>query len=270
MVLIVEDTYGSRYLKDTSVVVSTSSSSSDANRYSYSSESAYDKKQRKFGYRKRTRTIYAIDVGMNNYINEDGTFPDETSALYAVRPWGSWYVGLVFLFKTNVTGAFNLEWGGGIDWYTFKYQNDRTRMEKDDFGVNFYEDPTVNISPIKSKLSITYLNLRLIPMLDFTRSDEWGRDRLWNDNIGGGFRIGIGPYIAYRIDSWSKYTYRESNNKNKVHDKDNFYLNNIRYGARFQIGFRGIDLFATYDLNSLYSDQKNTPDVNAFAFGFTL
>ncbi len=264
--LIVEDEYGSRYLKDTSIVVSTTSSGG------YSSSSYDDSKKSRYNRRKRTRNLYNIDFGMNNYINPDGSFPDETNELYTVRPWGSWYVGFAFLLKTQVAGPFYVEWGGGIDWYTFKFQNHRTRMDKDDLGVNFTEDMTPNISPIKSKLSVTYLNLRLIPVFDFSRSDGWGRgrDRLWNENIGNGFRFGVGPYVGYRIDSWSKYTYREENTKKKNHFKDNYYLNNIRYGLRGQIGFKGIDIFATYDFSSLYSDQKDTPDIHAFTFGFTL
>ncbi len=255
--LIVADEYGDRYLKDTTVVVKSTSQFDDS-------------KETKYRYRKRTRNFYNIDFGMNNYLEEDGKFPDENNALYTVRPWGSWYIGLVALFKTNVAGPFYLEWGGGIDWYTFKYQNNRTRMSKDDNGVNFTVDQTPNISPIKSKLSITYLNLRFIPVLDFSTSRRWGNDRLWNSNIGSGFRIGVGPYVGYRIDSWSKYTFREEGTKKKSHDKNNYYLNNFRYGVRAQVGFKGIDLFATYDLNSLYSDTKNTPNLNAFTFGFTL
>lgn len=259
--LVVEDEYGTRYLKDTIVVVK--------NTYSESSYDS-DSRKRKNRYHKRTRSLYNIDIGMNNYLKEDGTFPDESNELYTVRPWGSWYIGLAFLFKTNVAGPFNLEWGGGIDWYNFKYQNSRTRMDKDDLGVNFFEDVTPNISPIKSKLSATYLNLRFIPVFDFSKSDSWGRDRLWNENIGNGFRIGFGPYVGYRIDSWTKYTYREEGTKKKNHNKDNYYLNNVRYGVRVQVGFRGIDLFGTYDLNSLYTENKDTPNLNAFTFGFTL
>jgi len=259
--LIVEDEYGSRYLKDTTVVVRSTS---------YNDSKQDDSKKSKYRYKKRTHNLYNIDFGMNNYLNEDGSFPDENNELYTVRPWGSWYIGLNFLFKTNIAGPFYIEWGGGIDWYNFKYQNNRARMDKDDLGVNFTEDPTPNTSPIKSKLSIAYLNLRFIPVFDFSKSRSRGRDRLWNENVGNGFRFGVGPYLGYRIDSWTKYTYREGGNKKKNHFKDNYYLNNVRYGIRLQLGFRGIDLFGMYDLNSLYSDQKNTPNLNAFTFGFTL
>ena len=121
-----------------------------------------------------------------------------------------------------------------------------------------------------SKLSIAYINARFIPVFDFSRSGRRNRDRLWNQNIGNGFRFGIGPYAAYRIDSWTKYRYREDGDKRKPKEKSNYYLNNFRYGARAQIGWKGIDLFVNYDLNELFIETKDTPNLNAFSFGFTL
>lgn len=254
VILVVDDEFSDYYLKDTR-------------------EEIYEKKKERtseFHYKKRTKTFWNIDLGMNNYLEEDGSFPDEQNAPYTVRPWGSWYIGFFSIFKTRVAGPLFLEWGGGIDWYTFKYENTRIRMSKNDTGVDFAEDPRPDISPVKSKLSVTYLDARFIPVLDFSKKRGWLRDRLWNEDIGSGFRIGFGPYVGYRIDSWSKYTFRENNKKEKRHDKSNYYLNNFRYGARLQVGFKGVDLFVNYDLNKLYSDSKDTPGVNAFTFGFTL
>ncbi len=254
VILVVDDEFSDYYLKDSPGEIHEEKTG----------------KISKFHYTKRTRTFWNIDLGMNNYLEDDGSFPDEQNAPYTVRPWGSWYIGLFTIFKTRVAGPLYLEWGGGIDWYTFKYQNARIRMNKNDTGVDFTEDTRPDISPIKSKISITYLDARFIPLLDFSNKRGWGRDRLWNEDIGNGFRIGFGPYVGYRIDSWSKYTFRENNNKVKRHEKSNFYLNNFRYGGRFQVGFKGVDMFVTYDLNKLYSESKDTPGVNAFTFGFTL
>ena len=137
-------------------------------------------------------------------------------------------------------------------------------------GLDFTEDPRPDISPIKSKTSIAYLNARVIPVFDFTSRGSRINDRLWNENVGRGFRFGVGPYVAYRIDSWTKWTFRQSNDKQKEREKNNYHLENVRYGVRGQIGFRGVDIFVTYDLNKLYVEDKDTPEVNAFAFGITL
>lgn len=261
--LLVEDEFGERYLKDTAIVVESRIQQEDEDDYEAR------RKERERRYRRRTRNFYNIDLGMNNYL-EDGSFPDESNALYTVRPWGSWYINFSTLFKTNVVGPLYIEWGGGLDWYSFKFENTRTSITKTDQGLVFDEDPRPEINPIKSKLSAAYLNARFITVLDFSKGGYRDHDRLWNSNIGGGFRIGFGPYIAYRIDSWSKMVYKIDGDKKRPKEKSNYYLNNLRYGARAQIGWKGVDIFATYDISELFTDAKDTPKLNAFTFGFTL
>jgi len=276
LTLVVEDEYGSRYLKDTMIVVDSGLEKDRETRWSDDEEDENDdydyeqrQKERERSYRKRTRNYYNIDIGMNNYL-EDGGFPDQSNALYTVRPWGSWYVGVFSLFKTNIAGPLNLEWGGGIDWYSFKFENARTRISKTDAGLDFTEDMSTSINPQMSKLSAAYISARFIPVFDFSRSGRRDRDRLWNSNIGSGLRFGIGPYAAYRIDSWTKTRYTEEGDKQKPREKSNYYLNNFRYGARAQVGWKGVDIFVNYDMNELFTDSKDTPNLNAFSFGFTL
>lgn len=266
--LVVDENFGERYLKDTVVVVETRIEDNEDEDEDYDYEARERERERR--YRKRIRNYFLIDIGMNNYLEEDGSFPDESNALYTVRPWGSWYIGLATIFKTNVVGPLYLEWGGGIDWYSFKFENHRTRITKTDLGLDFTEDPRPDINPLMSKLSAAYINARIVPVFDFSRRGRRDSDRLWNSNIGSGLRFGLGPYVAYRIDSWTKYRYKEGSDKKRQKEKSNYYLNNLRYGARAQIGWKGIDLFVNYDMNQLFIDTRDTPNLNAFSFGFTL
>ena len=61
----------------------------------------------------------------------------------------------------------------------------------------------------------------------------------------------------------------EGSDKVKTHTHDNFYLNNLRYGLRLQLGLRGTDIFFNYDMNDLFIENKG-PKLNAFSFGITL
>lgn len=213
---------------------------------------------------KRTRHSFNIDLGLNNYL-QNGKFPDETNALYTARPWGSWYLGLTSVQHTPVAGKLFIEWGLGMSWYTFKFENDNVVMSKDENGVVFAEDldPARNYS--KSKLSMSFVNAYFIPMLDFGGRGD--KTRFWDSN-GSKFRIGIGPYAGYRIGSHSKVIYKEDGDKEKDKNKDNFYLQNFRYGVRVQLGIRSTDLFFNYDLNELFTtSQPNNPKLNAFSFG---
>jgi len=213
------------------------------------------------------RTYHSInfDIGTNNFITPNQQFPNSNNELYSVRPWGSWYVGINSIERTRLSRRFFLEWGGGISWYNFKFETDNIRISKDDNGVIFSEDQR-DVNFIKSKLTVTYLNISAVPVLDF--SGRGRRPMVWNGGGGGSFRIGLGPYAGYRIDSYSKLVYKEDGDRHRERDHDNYYLNNIRYGLRLQIGFRATDLFFNYDLNELFATNKG-PKLNAFSFGLT-
>lgn len=209
----------------------------------------------------RTWQSFNFDFGTNNWLS-DGSFPDNSDELYAVRPWGSWYIGLASIQRTRLAKKFFLEWGIGVNWYNFKFQDDNVLIVKDENGTQFVED-TRDVSFKKSKLTASYLTASIIPVVDF--GDNSRKARIW-DGYRNSFRIGLGPYIGYRIESHSKLVYKTDDDKEKDKDHDNFYLNNIRYGLRLQLGYRSTDLFLNYDLNEMFVTGKG-PSLNAFSFG---
>ena len=207
----------------------------------------------------RTWQSFNLALGTNNYLS-DGKFPDADNALYSVRPWGSWYVGLSSIQRSRMSKKFFLEWGIGVDWYNFKFQKDNVLIQKDDNGISFVEDPR-DVDFKKSKLTASFVTATLIPVFDFGENSR--KSRFWEG--GNSFRIGLGPYVGYRIASHSKLVFKDDG-KEKEKNHDSFYLNNFRYGARLQIGYRSTDLFFNYDLNELFAAGKG-PKLNAFSFG---
>lgn len=215
-----------------------------------------------------SRHSFNFDFGTNNFL-EDGDFPDASGAQHAVRPWGSWYIGLNSVQRTRITNKFYIEWGVGASWYNFKFQDDATIITKDlnDVkGVYFEQDPreaSNDVSFIKSKLTASYINVSMVPMIDVGGYHR--KARFWDSNHSA-FRLGVGPYAGYRIGSHTKLVYKEDGNREKDKDRDNFYLNNFRYGVRVQLGIRSTDFFFNYDLNELFVTNKG-PKLNAFSFG---
>ena len=230
----------------------------------YHTDNDYDNDNDRHDRRRRHRTTHSFnfDMGLSNYL-DDGKFPDEEGEAYAVKPWGSWYFGLSSVQRTRFTNKFYLEWGLGVSWYDFKFQNDNTMVVKDDSEVDF-EENFDDVSFVKSRMEITYLHASTVPMFSF---GETRGSRKWR-TYNSGFRIGAGPYVAYRVGSSTKQVYKEDGDKQKVKNKDSFYLNNVRYGLRLQIGFKSADFFFNYDLNELYVTGKG-PKLNAFSFGIT-
>ena len=232
-----------------------SGSSQSSRNYNSNSSSRYR--------RQGTHSTMMFDFGLNNYVT-NGTFPDETDELYAVKPLASWNVALGVTNTTRIAGPLFLEWGTNVNWYNFKFQNARTRMDKTDEGIDFYEDMDV-VDPRKSKLVVPYLNAQLVPMLQFGKARRDGWFPLDRDE-NSGFRIGAGAYAGYRVGSRHKYVVKDEGDRERTKNKTNYYVNNWRYGVRFQLGFRSFDFYANYDLNELFVEGKG-PELNAFSFG---
>lgn len=221
----------------------------------------------------KTRHHLEFDLGMNNYLDSNNEFPGANNEQYTVRPWGSWFAGINSNFRTRIAGPVALQWGGGISWYNFKFEDHRTRLERTADELQFNREASGDINTHKSKLTATYLNLNLVPMLDFRYStkrvrDSDGQTRVVRSYKSDAFRIGLGGYAGYRISSYAKYKYDDGKTR-KERDHDSFYINNFRYGMRLQLGFKGVDLFANYDLNNLFNANR-APELNAISFGITL
>ena len=90
-----------------------------------------------------------FEYGLMNFLS-DGEFPS-SSDLYQVKPIASTYVGLNWNHVSYVTGALYLDWGAGLTWYNYKFENAATRLDPNGGELNFIEDLNIN-SAIKSKL----------------------------------------------------------------------------------------------------------------------
>jgi hypothetical protein len=212
---------------------------------------------------RRTRHSFNMDFGMNNYIGKDQV-PDFEP--YTVKQWGSWFVALNTTERTRLGRVSFLEWGAGVSWYNFKYENESIVMSMDSLGVN-YAPALDDVDYVKSKLTAAYINAFLIPVFDFGGNSR--KAMFFDGHHSEGFRFGLGPYVGYRIDSYTKNVIKIDGDKHKDRNHQNFYLDNVRYGLRLQIGFRDCDVFVNYDLNELYTEGKG-PRLNAFSFGITL
>ncbi|WP_421890787.1 hypothetical protein [Marinoscillum sp.] len=288
-----QDDNGKKYLKDTTIIFGEGSSAKtkikignmellvDADEWEdLDDEWDDDLPVRKYHYEEesidRTRHYFNIDFGLNNWM-EGNSFPDENNEPYAVKPWGSWYFGLNSVNRTWISGPLFLDWGMGVSWYNWKMQEAATIIEKGDTNIEFNAAPA-SYSSIKSKLTAPYLNVTMVPMLDFAK----GRRKVKNLERGSisfrtykkqGIRFGAGGYAGYRLGGSTKYVYTENNKKEKNKNSGNYYLSNFRYGIRAQVGYKGLDLFAMYDLNEVFASGRGpagSQGMNAITFGITL
>jgi hypothetical protein len=205
---------------------------------------------------RRTESEFVIDLGFNNLIL-DGQFPTDTP--YELRTWGSRNIALGYIFKSRVGGRrspLDLTYGLEFSAHNFMFDsNDRIRRGDE----QIFFQPTGE-SLRKNKLTVLYLSLPVMPLLDF-RHPGWG-----------GLRLGLGGYAGYRLSTYSKIVYFEDGNRVRNRERNNFFVNDFRYGLVGQIGYRGISLFVKYDLNPLFRDNRGLDgaDINAISFGIRL
>ncbi|SMG40312.1 Outer membrane protein beta-barrel domain-containing protein [Marivirga sericea] len=197
-----------------------------------------------------------FSIGLNNYLNSNNQFPDTDNKDFALDPLTSWTYGIHSNHKISVSPYLKFNFQLGLLWNNFALADNNYQFIKGPEQVELLNNDLArpDINPSRSKLNITYLNLNVVPMFHFGKSSN-------------AFRIGAGPFGSYRIASKSKFKY-DDNGKDVV--KNNFHINNWKYGLKAQVGWKGVDLFATYDLSPVFIEDRG-PEANyplrAISFG---
>ena len=227
-----------------------------------SDEEYKTRRKREQRFFRSTRNIWNVEIGLTNWL-ENGEFPNDTDAPYAIRSWAPWYLGLSSNYLSPIGGPFFVKWGFGVTWSNFKFQDDDILLIEDAEAVSFVPaDPS--LEALRSKLNVVHLNVTAVPMLDFGESRTRNRRGRWRSKSNA--RVGLGGYVGYRIGSSTKFVFKENGDKERDRTRDNFFLSNVRYGMRLQFGYRAFDLFANYDLNEVFVAGRG-PELNAFSFG---
>ena len=204
---------------------------------------------------KTFRTYSTIDIGINNLI-ENGGFPTSDQP-YAAKGWGSWNVGLNWMASQKISNGFYWDFGLGIQWYNFKFENRDIQAVRGNESIDFLERNDVD--GMKSKISASYLTAMTLFKLDFGKMDGEGKR---------GLQVAAGPYVGYRLGGRSKFVYEEIGGSGRRKDTENtgLYLQNLRYGIRGEVGVGRVKFYTTYDLNELFQEGKG-PSVTPIAFG---
>lgn len=197
-----------------------------------------------------------FSMGLNNYINSSNQFPDTDNKNFSLDPLTSWTYGIHSNHKISVSPYVKFNFQLGVLWNNFALADNSYQFTKGPEQVELLDNniSRPEINPRRSKLNITYLNLNVVPMFHFGKSSD-------------AFRIGAGPFGSYRIASKSKFKYDD---KGKDVVKNNFHINNWKYGLKAQVGWKGVDLFATYDLSPIFIEDRGPEadyPLRAISFG---
>ncbi len=171
----------------------------------------------------------------------------------ALKPLGSRYVALGYGASLRLSEgrntALRFRTGLEVSWYNLMLDDHRLATQTPT-GVAF---PDAGRLLDKSKLTVVYLNLPLMPTVAFRR--------------GAVQSVSAGGYVGMRLDSYAKVK-EENGAKDRPHGT--YALNNWRYGLAAEVNFRHAPMFfVNYDLNPLFRDGQG-PKVQGLSFGVRL
>ncbi|HEX8658280.1 MAG TPA: outer membrane beta-barrel protein [Hymenobacter sp.] len=207
--------------------------------------------------RDRTHVNLIFDLGLNAFINQkEYLSPTGTPEPLDLRTGGARYVNLGWDWNTRLGGkrsplnitvgphfAFNnYMLSGNNRWVN---ENGRTDVVRETNGRQYQ----------KSKLASSSVNLPLMLQL-----------KLRDSHHKPTFSLGAGGFVGYRIKSWTKLKYTNDGTTYKDKEDGSYNMENFLYGLQGTIGYRGLELFAKYNMNGLFKTAAG-PDTQVLSFG---
>ena len=213
------------------------------------------------------RKDFNVYIGLNGLT---GNMPENVIAVYPspylnsdseLKPLGSRFVSLDFSHAATIArgkkSALKLGYGFSFDWFNFMFDHNRV-VNKTSSATNFQPMLDIQKNEIllnKNKLTASYISLPIMPHVVFSKQSAIKM-------------IGLGGYVSYRLDSWTKTI--EQSTDNLTRNGSNFNLNQVRYGVKAEVALKHVgELFFNYDLTPLF-EKGMGPQLTAFSFGFKL
>ncbi len=148
----------------------------------------------------------------------------------------------------------------GAGWTFYNYRTDQPYSFQRDpetgqtIGVPLPAEQSVE----KNKITTSFINIPMLFEWQIPASEPYHR-----------FYISAGPYCGFKIGGHTKVVYKENGNRTKDKGKDDINLNPFQYGAMVRVGYRFINLYATYNFSTFYTENRG-PELYPFTIGLSL
>tara|TARA_R110002050_G_scaffold68181_1_gene147955 strand:+ start:5693 stop:6493 length:801 start_codon:yes stop_codon:yes gene_type:complete len=201
-----------------------------------------------------------IYLGVNGLADQDySMYSDEEAGFLDVDLWRSTVlnVNLIQFSKSlqRTRNTIGLVTGLGMEIQTY-FLDKKTSIEQGPSRIEpverFYD------SKQKSKLSSIYLSVPLL--VEFQVPVK---------NYGNRIYLAGGIVASKRLNTHTKVKYRENGKKEKLKMPDDFYMHEFRFSGMLRVGYRWINLYASYDLQPLFQEGEG-PELYPFSFGLAL
>lgn len=207
------------------------------------------------------RAGFNLYFGLNTFGGTSSIAGNYNATNFELSPLGSRYFGMGFVRSTTLsqtaTKSFRLSYGVELSWQNYMFENN-TVLTKGTNSISFYtyqDDNGKQVALSRNKLTIASLMLPVMPYIAFKKSSFIQF-------------VGLGGYLGYRIDSYTKT--KEDDSGHKQWNHNSFFLNPIRYGVSFELGIKALPvLFFNYDLSNVFQNDKG-PKNNGINFGIRI
>ncbi len=196
---------------------------------------------------------FMLEFGFNQPFNKPDAFD--------VNFWGSRTFNVYYQYDLRISKSkFSVHPGIGLSLERYKLGNDYTlTLTSEGTSLTPASDSYPGVD--KSMIVTNYIDVP-IEIRFSTNPNDPGRS----------FRASIGGRAGYLYDSFTKIKYREDGETKKIKDKQNFNLNDFRYGAFVKIGAGNLSLFGYYNFSPLFKDDRgpDQTDMKNFTVGISL
>ena len=201
-----------------------------------------------------------FSMGLTNLVDKNFSLSRDAAEEYLDLNTGkSWNMNLNFAqYSVNlINNKFGLVTGVGLEFNYYRFDNENSIQENTTTGIieERIFDPTWNIE--KSKLTTTYAT---VPLLLEIHSSSYNHS---------GVVFAAGAIGGLKLGSHTKVVYKNSGDKNKDKEKDDFNLSPFRYGVTARIGVGDWLLYGTYYFTPLFEKDKG-PELYPISIGFAL
>lgn len=181
---------------------------------------------------------FVLELGLNSALDAPDRFD---AALWGSRTLNVYYTYELQLFKSKIS----LVPGIGFSLERFKFKNGATLGYSGDSVKLLLPAETALTGERKSQLVTNFID---IPVeLRFTSNP---------DDPNRAFKVAIGGRVGYLYDAFTKMKYKADGETKQLKDKQNFNLNQLRYGVYGKLGLGNFSLFGYYNLTPLFEEGE--------------
>ncbi|MCG8579092.1 MAG: PorT family protein [Bacteroidales bacterium] len=203
------------------------------------------------------------DLGFNGYMTSDFSTDLPADAMFMDLNASKSVMFSINFLQYNIglqkhKNNFGMVLGAGWTFYNYRtdlpYTFERDPDTGKTIGVPIPEERKME----KNKITTSFINIPLLFEWQIPASEKFHR-----------FYISAGPYCGFKLGGHTKVVYKEDGDRNKDKGRDDINLTAFQYGGMVRMGYRFINLYATYNFSTLYSENRG-PELYPFTIGVSL